>query len=105
MTTMRLSPDGYWPRDMSLTEQAASVEQFEALIFPIWKGIDRRDIATEAAMTAEQAQAQRVLLECLTLHKQDLAIYNSGIKPNRMASDYSKMVEMRRRASKSTGRG
>lgn len=85
---------------MTLNEQAASIEQFEALIFPIWKGIEKRDTINEAAMTSEQAAAQRVLLECLTLHRQDLAIYSSGIKPNKMASDYSKMIEMRRKSSK-----
>lgn len=97
---MSHSPDGYWPRDMSLQEQAASIAQFEALIFPIWKGISERDLAVDAKMTAEEVAAQRVLLECLTLHKQDLAVYASGIKPNRTGSDYTRMIELRRKSAR-----
>lgn len=100
LSTMSHSPDGYWPRDMSLSEQAASMEQFEALVYPLWKGIDERDTATEAKLTAGEIASQRVLLECLTLHRQDLAIYASGIKPNRTGSDYTRMIELRRKAAK-----
>lgn len=100
LTTMRLSPDGFWPRDMSTSEQASSVAQFESLIYPIWKGIEEKDIAADAKLTMEQIQERRVLLECLTLHKQDLAIHASGIKPNRSGSEYAKMLELRRKSAR-----
>ena len=102
MSTMSHSPDGYWPRDMSTSEQAASMAQFEARIYPLWRGIAERDTAAEALMTTEQVREQRVLLECITLHKQDLAIFNSGIKPNRTGSDYTRMIELRRKAAKAS---
>lgn len=101
LSTMSHSPDGYWPRDMSLSEQAASIEQFEALIYPLWKGIEENDFAREMKLSREEIDSNRVLLECLTVHRQDLAIYGSGIKPNRTGSDYTRMIELRRKAAKS----
>lgn len=113
--TMRISPNGYWPRDMSQSEQSSSMAQFEALIYPLWKRVEARDkreeecccvkpeeckcVDAEKALHAAAARSM-ILLDCLTLHRQDLAIHVSGIKPTRQAADYAKAIELRRKATK-----
>lgn len=77
------------------------MEAFEALIFPIWKGIEHKDVCADLKLTVEEIAAGRVLLECRTLHSQDIAIHASGIKPNRTGSDQARMAELRRKAAKS----
>ncbi len=96
----RLNPNGYWPKGMEESVKAQSMREFERAIFPIWKGIEEKDKIADAKLTPEQVAAQDVLLECLTLHKQDLAIHGSGIKPNRQGGDQEKMADLRRRASR-----
>ena len=99
--TMRISPDGYWPRDMTPSEQSSSLAQFESLIYPIWKGVEERDFDREAKLSQQEVNAQRVLLECLTLHHQDLLIHASGKRPTRTSSNYAQALELRRKAAKS----
>src|SRR6185312_1517520 len=68
--------------------EANALAQFEGAIYPIWKAIEVQDKKLEDSLTLEQVNAPgQVLFECDTLHKQDLAIFNSGIKPNRMTGD------------------
>ncbi|MDE2107007.1 MAG: hypothetical protein KGL39_57905 [Patescibacteria group bacterium] len=88
---------------MDESARANSIADFERGIYPIWKGIEEKDIHAENKMSLEEVKAQRVLFECLTLHKQDLAIYQSNIKPFRESGDREKMNELRRKALKATG--
>lgn len=92
---------------MTESDKATSVENFEKAIYPIWKGVEDKTWKEEQAMSMEEVACQRVLLECLTLHKQDLAIHNSGIKPVRHSEkqigDQALMSELRRRAVRAGG--
>lgn len=102
--TMRSSPNGYWPREMTEAERAVSIEVFERAIYPIWKGILERDISAENLLTMEQVNDPgQVLFEAQTIHKQDLAIFGSGIKPHRVSSDQNKMAELRRKSTRAFG--
>lgn len=85
---------------MEESVKAASMDQFERAIYPIWRGIDEKDKIAEINMTNEEIATRDVLLECGTLHRQDLAIYTSGIKPNRQGGDQEKIADLRRRASR-----
>lgn len=72
---------------MISSEQASSIAEFGRLIYPIWKGIEEKDIEADASKTLSEVNAPgQVLFDCLTLHRQDLAIYRSGIKPNRVTA-------------------
>jgi hypothetical protein len=103
--TRRISPNGYWPRDMTEAERSVSMEVFGRAIYPIWKGILERDIAAENLLTMAEVNAPgQVLFETLTVHKQDLAIFGSGIKPHRQSSDQAKMADLRRRSTRSFGK-
>jgi hypothetical protein len=103
LATSRLSPSGYWPNGMDEGAKAASVAAFEREIYPLWKGIEERDKIAEDKMTPAEVTSQRVLLECVTLHKQDLAVYQSGIKPNRSGGDQERMADLRRKAARAAG--
>lgn len=103
LTTSRLSPNGFWPVGMDENAKWKSVAEFERAIFPIWMGIEERDKENEDKMSNEEISAQRVLLECLTLHRQDVAIHTSMIKPNRFDGDHKRMADLHRRALKASG--
>lgn len=88
---------------MGEAEKAMSISDFEHSVYPIWMGIEKKDFENERAMTNAQVDAQNTLLECLTLHRQDLAIFQSGIKPNRMTSTQERMGDLRRKAARAAG--
>lgn len=68
---------------MTEGERAASVDNFKRAIYPIWKGIEDRDIAAENKITMEEVNwSGQVLFEAKTVHTQDLAIISSGYKPS-----------------------
>ena len=95
---------GYWPKGMDSASQSASVDKFSRSIYPIWKGIEEKDKASEDLLTSEQVHRPgQVLFECVTLHKQDLAILNSGIKPSRMDDNQEKMDRLRQKAVRAVG--
>ena len=98
----RLRPDGYWPRTMDDAARASSVRSFEAAIYPLWAAIEKRDMERDAAMTGQQvAVPGQVLFECETMHRQDLAIHASGIKPWMQNTDQERMNDLRRRDARS----
>ena len=94
-------PDGYWPRGMDASDQAASIDAFERAIFPVWMGVLRKDAEADTT-TVESGQ---VMAEILTTHKQDLAIIAAGVKPNRMGQDQERLMELRSRATRAGGYG
>ncbi len=97
-------PEGYWPRGMDGAAQYQSLAAFSKEIFPIWKGIEEKDKADESAMTsAEVSRAGQLMMEVKTLHKQDLAIYLSGIKPSRTDDNRDRMDRLRQKAVRASG--
>ena len=62
----------YWPRNLEESERSARMTQWERRVFPIWKGIQGRQ--------GEDAS------EIELLHRQDRAIFDSGIRPDRVTS-------------------
>jgi hypothetical protein len=56
-------------------------------------------------MSLTDCADQNILAECVTLHAQDLAIYESGIKPAMTTADQTKMADLRRRAARAAGAG
>ena len=102
LTTSRLLPDGYWPKGMDESSRQNSIRAFESAIYPFWASIEKQDTEREAALTSAQVAAPgQVLYECATVHRQDLAIHASGIKPNRDNSDQERMEMLRRRDARS----
>lgn len=100
--TSRLLPDGYWPKGMDEGSRQNSIRAFESAIYPFWASIEKQDTEREAAMTSAQVAAPgQVLYECATVHRQDIAIMASGIKPNRDNSDQERMEILRRRDARS----
>jgi len=83
--TTRIFPDGYWPKEMTPSEREESMNNFERQIYPIWKGIEQKDVEKDKQMTQDEVSKQDILLECLTLHSQDIAIHMSGYKPYRQS--------------------
>lgn len=79
---------------MTEAERSSSISVFEKDIFPIWKSIERRDIEAENKMSMDEIAELDILAECVTLHKQDLAIHRSGIKPNMMGMEQEKASNM-----------
>lgn len=80
---------------------AHSLAQFGGAIYPIWKAIEVADREVEDALTMEEVNSPgQVLFECDTLHRQDIAIFTSGIKPNRQSGDQAMMAELRRKAAR-----
>lgn len=100
ITTARISPAGFWPKDFSELDKASSMKVFERSIYPIWMGIEVDDKERENAMSNEQVVAQGILLECLTMHRQDMAILESGFKPVRVAGDQDRIRELRQKAAR-----
>ena len=85
--TGRISPDGYWPGNMDTAASNRSLFDFGRMIYPIWRGIEEKDIAEETKRSQEEVnEPGQYIYECLTLHKQDHAIYRSHHKPNRFVT-------------------
>ncbi len=103
-TTRQINPNGFWPKDMTEADKASSMNVFERSIYPIWMGIEVEDKARKDAMTNEEVSSQDVLFECLTMHRQDLAIHASGFKPVRQAGDQDRMRELRQKAARADWR-
>lgn len=65
----------YWPEKMPLNIQAERMQQFERKIYPIWASInarhDAKDLKGDVVPTLK------------SLHDCDIAIFNSGHKPDR----------------------
>lgn len=80
MRTMK--PDGYWA-GVEPSVQGVRIEDFERAIYPLWKGVAERDRVIEDALSISEVSARgQVMFETSTTHRQDIAIYESGIKPN-----------------------
>lgn len=90
---------GYWPREMSEADRARSMEDFTRAIYPIWRGIDERDRAEDAKKSLGECMAQPIMAEVVTLHKQDLAIYESGHKPSKISTAPESMQRLRQKAA------
>lgn len=98
LTMIRLKPNGYWPSGMDQAAQANSVRDFESQIYPIWKGIEDRDIKLDTDRAMIQGD---LMFECVTMHKQDRAIHQSGIKPREDNADQDRVDKMRRSDARS----
>lgn len=96
----RIFPDGYWPKGMDESSWFKSIEEFDRKIYPIWKGIESKDIEAEKLLTNEQVAAQNILSDCLTLHKIEVSIHGSSIKPMRVSVDQERMMDIRRKAAR-----
>lgn len=57
--------------------QAQKMVDFKNAIFPIWRGIYQRDQDID--------DGGQTVTDLETLHKCDIAIFDSGIKPDRIA--------------------
>ena len=90
---------GYWPQAMTEPAKAESMKNFEKAIFPIWKGIEQKDIDSDARMTLSECMARPILAECVTMHKQDLAIRDSGFQPEKMIVTPEEMDRLRRKSA------
>lgn len=88
--TTRTFPDGYFPREMNAAERALSIENFEKAIYPIWMGIEKKDFEDEAKQSMEWVRTQNIMLEVLTMHRQDRAIHGSGHRPGRIEAPTEK---------------
>ena len=97
--TDRIFPDGYWPREMTSGDQMRSMEAFQRAIYPIWMGIAERDMRMDADRTIEEVTMAPVMYECLTMHRQDLAIIKSGHKPSRLSTAPESLLKLRRKAA------
>ena len=98
-------PEGYWPVGMEPAAQFHSLDSFQKEIFPIWKGIQEKEDAAEKLLTAAQVfRPGQLMLEVRTLHKQDAAIYNSGIKPMRSDLNQEMMSRLRAKALRASGK-
>lgn len=97
-------PDGYWPESMDGAAQYRSLEDFSRAIYPIWRGIEKKDTEAEAKPAQKQIDAPgQVLYEIRTIHKQDVAIHSSGHKPARTDSNQEKMASIRQKAARAAG--
>lgn len=65
----------FWPRGVTTAMQEERMREFERRIYPIWKSIFEHDGAADAEGPGIQ--------EMESLHKADMAIFNSGSKPDR----------------------
>lgn len=97
-------PEGYWPKAMDGSAQYNSIDAFTKSIYPIWRGIAEKDKEREEALPmSEIGKPGSVMFEILTMHKQDLAIFNSGIKPARIDANQETMNRLRRKDSRAGG--
>jgi hypothetical protein len=85
---------------MDDSSKKKSLRDFERMIYPIWKGIQERDVAADEKRPIIQGE---ILWECATLHKQDIAIYESGIKPNRFDVDSEAIAKLRKKSLRASG--
>src|SRR3990172_1517685 len=85
----------FWNPKMMPADQAAAMSEFQSQIFPIWKGIETKWIASwDKYKTNPEFKSEP---EVSVIHRIDFAICDSGIKPNR---EYSlDPMEVRRRAA------
>ena len=101
----RKFPDGYWPRGMDSSAQYRSMDDFSKSIYPIWRGIQKKDQEAESKLSSlEVSRPGQVLFECRTMHKQDEAIYASGTKPQRTDGNQEKMAALRQKAVRAAGK-
>lgn len=87
---------------MDEAAKAESIESFEKSIYPIWRGIEERDLAEDLSRPLTDGG---VMWECATMHKQDVAVYISGIKANRFDVKVELMADLRRKAARASGVG
>ncbi len=98
--TRIFNPDGYWPKAMSLEDRTRSMEDFQKVIFPIWKGIQERDDARDKSATGPIATTVGAMMsEIATMHRQDMAILASGFKPRKEVMTQESAVDLRRKAA------
>jgi hypothetical protein len=88
---------------MDMSAQHKSIDDFRAAIYPIWMGIEEKDKAADDKMTQAEVGAQKVVMEIWTVHRQDNAIFASGIKPYRSNRDQDKMAALRKKALRASG--
>lgn len=69
----------FWPPRMPLGAQENAMRDFEREIFPIWASIKARNDQRDKAA----ADSKDFVREIETLHTQDIAIFDSGKRPNR----------------------
>lgn len=96
--TARMSPDGFFP-NMDNAAQYRAMSDFEKAVYPIWRGIEERDSANEAKLSMTEINKIPVMLECLTVHRQDLAIHASGHKPSRLNATPEAAQNLRKKAA------
>lgn len=103
-TMSRKFPEGFFPQGMDVSAQYKSIDDFRKAIYPIWKGIEEKDKEIDDKLTAaEVGKPGQMLFEIGTVHRQDLAIMRSGIKPHRSSGDQEKMVALRKKALRASG--
>ena len=101
-----LFPDGFWPASMDNAAQYRSLEDFGRAIYPLWKGVAKKDAEAEAALSGAEVHAKgQVLFEVQTMHRQDLAIHRAGIQTTRTDENQSKMNALRQKAARAAGGG
>lgn len=94
-----LWPAGFWPKAMSLTDRDMSLEVFAREIYPLTAGIAAKDDADDKKRSLSDALQASVLSECLTLHRQDWAVYKSGYKPRRDMVTPESAAALRKKSS------
>jgi hypothetical protein len=113
----RLNPDGFWPAGMDESSRAQSAAAFEGGIWKMCDDIEKADFAAEGCPHKDECSCTEsdkarhraaanppILLECLTMHRQDVAVRKSGIMPYRQSTNQERGQELIRKASKASGR-
>lgn len=90
---------------MEEATKANSIFDFERAIYPIWAKIETVDNEAEKKLSSKEATSGLIMGECVTLHKQDLAIFKSGIKPHRIDIAQEKMNKLRAKAARASSFG
>ena len=96
MDWMRRMDDRYmmspfWPEKMDEGAKANEIREFERRIYPIWKSIfEKSRRADENAKSSAE-----FIPEHATMHKCDIAIHRSGIKPDRVFIGQRDMEKLR----------
>lgn len=99
--TTRVYAPEFWPKEMPEADRTRSMDDFSAAIYPIWKGIEEKDNAKDQALSLAEAGNRLMMSEVLTLHKQDLAIFQSGIKVRRDVMTVQTASDFRRKQAAS----
>jgi hypothetical protein len=77
-----MRPDGYWG-GVEAAVQDQRMKDFERSIYPIWCSVAEKDRVAEEKLTSAQVHAPgQVMFEVSTVHRQDIAIHESGKKPD-----------------------